>query len=73
MTTENDTDGINIIRNRIFFIFKEDLMFEISIFYEIKLFSVHRWKDEQEGFLDSDYSFSDSSKFPHIDNEGCLV
>ena len=48
-------------------------MFELIILYEIKLFSVHRWKDEQEGFLDADYSFSDSSKFPHIDNEGCQV
>ena len=57
MTTENDTGGIDNMRNRIFFIFKEDLMFEFSILYEIKLFSVHRWKDEQERFLDSDYSF----------------
>ena len=49
MTTENDTGVINNMRNRIFFIFKEDLMFEFIIHYEIKLFSVHRWKDEQEG------------------------
>ena len=57
MTTENDTGGINKMKNRIFIIFKEDLVFEFIIYYEIKLFSVHRWKDEQEGFLDSDYSF----------------
>jgi len=45
------------MRNRIFFVFTYDLMFEFIILYEIKLFSVHRWKDEQERFLDSDYSF----------------
>jgi len=48
MTKENDTGDIKKMRNRIFFIFKEDLMFEFIIVYETKLFSVHRWKDEQE-------------------------
>ena len=46
MTKENDTGDIKKMRNRIFFIFKEDLMYEFTILYVSKIRSVHtleRW------------------------------